>query len=433
MIYSLSDLLYFFVFPNLIFYFYSRCCCDKYKWYFSIIYTILSYGLALIEISISLPIIIILGLKVLLLGLMGILFLNSKVIQALILSSLSISIFYLTSGTTQSIEFWIASNLPPKYDIVLKYIDSLRDITSFILFTITFLVILKSFSNSIKKMDNSELLLLTIPLLFTSLVEQTLITFIYGNKVIWDTNNGLMFPVVNNKELILLHIFAYTAMYSTLIVFKRLIQSIQSKQTIKLLKQQTQNQEIYVREAKSRYNQTRSFRHDIKNHLSIIKELLNNGEIEKASLYLAKLDYISDSLSFSTYTDNAVIDVLLSSKLTIATQNKINVKCELKIPDNCGIEDIDLCIILANAIDNSIEANNIVSIDKRYIYIYGKLKGNLYLIHIENSCHESTKNPVYGIGLSNIMAVANKYGGTIDTEVDKTVFKLDIILAISQQ
>lgn len=69
---------------------------------------------------------------------------------------------------------------------------------------------------------------------------------------------------------------------------------------------------------------------------------------------------------------------------------------------------------------------------QRMLKICGNQKGNLYLISIENACSDTLdKLPREGTGLSNIRAVAKKYGGTVHTSLSNGCFRLDILLVIS--
>ena len=76
-----------------------------------------------------------------------------------------------------------------------------------------------------------------------------------------------------------------------------------------------QAQKIYIAEAQVRYKQTSSFRHDVKNHLSVLDGLLRGGRLEEGRAYLKKLRAVSESLSFPYQTGNAMVDILLGEKL----------------------------------------------------------------------------------------------------------------------
>lgn len=427
----LAHAVYFFIIPNALFYFYSRCCFKPYIWYQSIAYTVLSGGLFMCNLSVGLPSFVLLFLKVCLLAICGRQFLGQGNVQAFSLSTLVISVDYLANGLMQSLVFGVAVLLSPEQSIVLKYLDFIRDVLELFFLTGTFLLILKFFSGSFEKLHPSAWALLAIPLLFISMVEQIVSASLYGTTVVWDSERGLIHPVVNHGEMILLHVFSWIGMGSTLVVFEKLMTALHNGQIIELLKLQARVQADYALEAKARYNQTRAFRHDVKNHLMVLKELLTKRDLEKANAYLTNLEIGLEALSFPVQTNHVVVDALLGSKLAAARQSGLHITCEMKIPNGCRIQDLDWCILLANAIDNAIEASRLIAVIHRSIRLYGEEKGNLYFLQIENTCRPDTEVPIYGIGLSNIAAVVQRYRGEMEIEVADEKFRLTILLVTS--
>ena len=49
-----------------------------------------------------------------------------------------------------------------------------------------------------------------------------------------------------------------------------------------------------------------------------------------------------------------MVDILLSEKLGLAKE--ITAEVSLLLPRPCGMDDFDLCVIFANALDNAINA-----------------------------------------------------------------------------
>lgn len=436
MINGISDFLYLLVFPILVFYFYCRFSSLKFTWHLGLIYSGMSFFAAYLEMSKLVPAIILLILRVLLPALCGILFTGQNSVRAFGISSLVVSVYHLTFGLIQSIEFCIAANLfyqKGRIGSFLQYMDLIGHTGEIFVLVSTFLYILRFFSEYLKDFGKKTLPLLTIPLLFISYVEQIISASVYGDTVIWDSSQGLIYPVVNHMDIITLYLLACLYMWSSLFILKKTVKSIDNEQTIRLMKLQAREQENYVKEAMARYEQTISFRHDIKNHLMVLKNLLADREWENAESYLSGLEHVSDSLSFPVHTNNTVVDVLLGSKLTAAVQNNIKVDCDFTVPPCDDLDDTDWCIILANAVDNAIAAGKMDEVSEKYLNINGKRKGNLFHLHIENGCRKDTKAPAYGIGLKNILTVVKKNKGTMDIEVHHGVFQLDILLVISHQ
>ncbi len=73
-----------------------------------------------------------------------------------------------------------------------------------------------------------------------------------------------------------------------------------------------------IEEAKACYGRTKSFRHDIKNHIEVVKNLLLSGKLEEAVTYMGDLGDMAEKMSFPCSTNNLVVDILVGNKLGIA-------------------------------------------------------------------------------------------------------------------
>ena len=240
-------------------------------------------------------------------------------------------------------------------------------------------------------------------------------------------------PVISLEEvgkhgtLLLLQVTGLAALLCTLYAYRRLCQGFQAQAALQSLTQAAHAQKVYITEAQARYEQTNSFRHDIKNHLSVLDGLLRSGNVEAGRAYLNKLETVSEALFFPYQTGNPVVDILLSEKLGLAKE--IVAEVSLILPKPCGIDGFDLCVLFANALDNAITACR--SHDgAREIRISGKRQGEFYLLTFENTCPDGPLPPA-GTGLSNIEAVAKKYRGTVLAEKSGRYFYLNVLLNAS--
>lgn len=426
----LLELLYSGIISILLYYYFCRMCNTTSRWYWSVIYAVLSCGLAVCRYSEWIGEFLYVFLGILLLIACGMLFQKCRFIESSVLSSLTISVYSVIAGAMKSLIFWIVSSI--NSGVVLKFADFFQGSAIIALLILTFGMILNAFSSSIWSMCQPILLVLLVPILFITFIGAFVSDSIYGNIVVWDTVQGLVSPKVNSFQLLVLRLLACGSLFSSLIAYQKLVQSIEHKQRVQLLEQQTQNQEIYVKEASLRYEQTRSFRHDIKNHLLVLRQLLTEDQPNTAKEYLAKLEGVSDTLSFPIQTGNVTVDALLSSKLAIAAGKGICIDCSVHIPKQSGVSDMDWCIVLSNALDNAISANDGICEQDKMICLSGRQKGNIYLLNIENRCHAGTKLPTAGIGLSNIQAVLHKYNGKVEIEIIDDAFKLNALFVIPQ-
>ena len=162
----------------------------------------------------------------------------------------------------------------------------------------------------------------------------------------------------------------------------------------------------------------------------MIKRLLQSGNLEQAVNYMEDMDDMAEKMSFPCSTNNPVADILVGSKLGLAGSMGIRVGCSLLLPYPCGLRDIDICIILSNALDNAIHACKSLAADaERYIHVSGRIQGDFLMMEVENSFHgKGMVKP--GTGLSNVKAVAEKYGGAMSVETRGDVFVLHVLLII---
>ena len=227
--------------------------------------------------------------------------------------------------------------------------------------------------------------------------------------------------------LLVMQILGLAALLCTLYAYQHICHSFQTQAALRSLEQATQAQKNYIAEAQRRYEQTKAFRHDIANHLSVLNGLLNNGELDESKAYLNKLKTVSTSLSFPYQTGNPVVDILLSEKLGLAKE--ITAEVSLLLPRPCGMDDFDLCVIFANALDNAINACQSAE-GTKLIRIRGERQGDFYMLAFENTCSDEPLPPA-GTGLSNIKSVAEKYHGATLTEKVGQRFSLNVLLNIS--
>lgn len=250
---------------------------------------------------------------------------------------------------------------------------------------------------------------------------------VYGNVI----EIPLTVEPGKHLELMALQALGLCAMFSTLNAYQKLCDGYIASSKLALLEQQAHMQKIYVDEAKQRYQATRAFRHDIKNHLSVLDGLLKAGETERAGAYLQKLEAITSELSFPFKTGIIAVDILLGSKLELARKNAIEVSCSVLFPKNCIVDDFDLCVIFSNALDNAVNAC-VKTEGRRFLHISGQRQGDFYLLEFENSCGlKMTQEIEMGIGLINIKTAVEKYGGVMTIDRRPGYFCLNALLNIS--
>jgi len=170
---------------------------------------------------------------------------------------------------------------------------------------------------------------LLFPVLFFFTAELYIMQTSY-TQISYDVSPALL---LEHIALLFLQALGLGALLCTLYAYRHLCRSLQTKAEMQSLSQAVRAQKIYIAEAQTRYKQTKAFRHDIKNHLSVLSALLNNNKFEECKAYLQKLKTVSTMLSFPCQTGNSVVDILLGEKLKMAKADGIAVEVSLLLPN----------------------------------------------------------------------------------------------------
>ncbi|MCI8307400.1 MAG: GHKL domain-containing protein [Lachnospiraceae bacterium] len=194
-------------------------------------------------------------------------------------------------------------------------------------------------------------------------------------------------------------------------------------------------------EVQNIYKTMRGWRHDYHNHMQKIKAHLALGQFMEVTEYLNRLEADLDAIDVVVRTGNAGVDAILNSKLSSAPDKDIEINCKAKVPDNLLVSDVDLCVIIGNLIDNSLEScGKMKETDKKFIRIYmGVFKEQLYISvmnttneHRRKAEHEliSMKRGNHGHGLKRVDNIVAKYNGYINRKNEPGVFVTEIMLPL---
>ena len=293
--------------------------------------------------------------------------------------------------------------------------------------------------------EMQQMFLVFIPILMIFIMSEYIntIAFEYGYELIGEEEPYMY--LFNHWQLLVMQFFGLLSVFCILFSYKKLQQNFRLSRELSLLEQEEYSLNQYVEEAKTRYDETKSFRHDIRNHITVVKNLLQSGNVEEAVTYMEDMDDMAEKMSFPCSTNNPVADILMGNKLGIAQSMGIDVDCSLLLPYPCDLKDIDICIVLSNALDNAIQACKspeagsppalsgacVAGCPNRYIQVSGRIQGDFLMIEVENSFHGKGAFKK-GTGLSNVKKVAEKYGGAMSIETQGNVFILQVLLIIPQ-
>lgn len=173
----------------------------------------------------------------------------------------------------------------------------------------------------------------------------------------------------------------------------------------------------------------RAIRHDMKNNIQVLSLLLENNEYDKMRDYLDELGENLKSTDVSAHTGNTIADAIIAEKKQKASDLGLTLNSSGQIK-GVEISSVDMCKMLANILDNAIEAASDPSLselssDIKTINLDFRSTGNFFMIIATNpcaSCPEIKDGKIktskkekdkHGFGIKNISSAASNYGGEV--------------------
>lgn len=170
--------------------------------------------------------------------------------------------------------------------------------------------------------------------------------------------------------------------------------------------------------------ESRKIRHDMKNILLAAIGYLEEGKIDDAKSYLEMIEQNKISvLSENIYCDNIAVNYLIKQKNSECQNRNIHFIC-IVLCEFFEVSDVDLCILIGNALDNAIEASEQVKNSEVVLQI--EEKGGYLNILVKNKFEKSVlkENPKlvttkkekqhHGLGIRSMKTITEKYHGVLD-------------------
>jgi hypothetical protein len=249
----------------------------------------------------------------------------------------------------------------------------------------------------------------------------------------------------SSKYPIAARTFSAIAYVFTFILVYKSILTISQNSTLegmnKLLEEQMKQTTAYYKELVEKEKNTRKFRHDIKNLLLGLYTLISENKNDEAISYINELQDILEQGRPLYNSGNFIADAILTEKSKIA--EKINTKIVMngQIPAD-KIKDVDMVIVLANLLDNAIEACEKMAGEKT-ITVNTVAKKNIWVINVSNPSRSvnvgraneittTKRDPsLHGFGLKNVERVANKYEGSMEIKYESGVFSNKVTMILN--
>lgn len=330
--------------------------------------------------------------------------------------------------------------------------------------TIVFLI--SSYSNLYIAEYKSETILLVIEIIISKLlyflVAMILIHFSHKDKpIVKVPATFYVFPLctliavicfwyislnqyIEFKNQVILGIVSMLLLFATLFIFFAFQVNAQRENELILLQQEQDKNKTditYYNILEQQNNNLRVYAHDAKNHLSAIKNLNDNPEIET---HISKMTESLSEYGKVCHSGNHTLDVVIDKYVAECKINKVNFEFDIKNNNLSQINSYDIVTILGNLLDNAVEASE--KSGKKQVSIETDFRNNFSIIIVSNSCDNSPKldetghpfttkknNKLHGIGLKSVKKTVKKYDGDLAFEYDAVSNKTIVTVMIESK
>ena len=236
----------------------------------------------------------------------------------------------------------------------------------------------------------------------------------------------VLYAVMPAFVYLLYHVFWWTT--------TNLIESANLQQENNLL----QIEKKRYNELRNYMNETKILRHDTRQHMLVISQLLKSGKYSELDEYISQLtDKVNTG--YKIYCANNSVDAIASHYDAIADAQATNINWSLELPATLPLNDSDYCAMLGNLLENALKAVKDLAPEKRRVKVISSmLSQNMLGLSIDNPYEGKinlgkdglpvSEQPGHGIGLISVANIVNRYGGSLNINTENQIFSVDIIL-----
>lgn len=284
----------------------------------------------------------------------------------------------------------------------------------------------------IKDLSYREILWMIVPV-----IGNIFSMIIVGGYALTNANNNMTeYFLIFSLSIVLL-----CSNISLIFIISNSIKTTKIKIENKVIKENLELQLLHYTQQREVENRIRRMYHDINNHVVCLDSIY--GKNQEAKKYIDAIKNEIKDYSKHFKTQNPILDAILYQKSIICEKENIKFDATINFSKCNFMDNIDVCTIFSNLLDNSIEANErITDSDRKYIRLKGVVVNNFYIIKCENSKRNdiliendeviTTKKDklIHGIGIKNIQDTIIKYEGEFSIKHDKKTFIITILIPL---
>ncbi len=190
---------------------------------------------------------------------------------------------------------------------------------------------------------------------------------------------------------------------------------------------------------KASSEESKVLRHDIRHFALLMKQYAKEGDLEKLLELGSAIEQKNDALIIDEYCQNNSVNLILSTYISQLKQENIPYDLELHIPNKVFVNEMDLCTILSNALENATTCL-LQCKASPHLSLEINCDDNRLFLKLDNTCLQpvSFKDGLplssrvgHGYGSKSIAYLADKYHGICSFSLKNRIFTTQVILHAS--
>lgn len=184
--------------------------------------------------------------------------------------------------------------------------------------------------------------------------------------------------------------------------------------------------------------ETREVRHDMRHHFALLSSLAKNRQWAELEKYLDQVQKRIPNTDLM-FCANPAVNGVAGHYAALFRRAKIPCSMKFDLPGSFTADEMDICLVLSNLLENALEASARIPADQRNVQVSVRLHSrNVLIIAVEN-CYvgdirekdgvfQSSKRKGSGIGLQSVRRIAEKNGGQCRFGYEDGVFSANVML-----
>lgn len=239
-------------------------------------------------------------------------------------------------------------------------------------------------------------------------------------------------------------IYLYTAILPLLVVYISVFIGLHNQYYVQLERQNAALVAIQVSALQQKLQATRDtaetvniLRHDLRHRLQTAAELVARGDREEALAFLDAAQMRLNQQKPVRWCRPPVLDAMFSSYFEQARRQEIAVDAQIALPDQLPVDEGELAVVFANALENAIHACAALPPEQRALWCKVISRPSI-MLEISNPCagpvtFDRKGLPVssqqgHGLGSRSIYAFCQKYGASLKFCYENGWFSMRLVL-----